>query len=122
MPPHPAQRRRPPRRPARAWSSREARSVGEEGLEPSRSCEHWLLRPDRLPFRHSPTSIVRCEIAREQVGRGACKRWQDMVFALLNVLIRLHVAYFLWEVMANPDDPRFAGKAIPIRNLVIVGG
>jgi len=45
-----------------------------------------------------------------------------VLLALLNVLIRLHIAYFLWEVMAHPDDPRFAGKAIPIRNLVIVGG
>lgn len=45
-----------------------------------------------------------------------------MVLALLNVLIRVHLAYFLWEVMTHPEDPRFAGKAIPIRNLVIVGG
>ena len=45
-----------------------------------------------------------------------------MLWAVLNVAIRVHVAYFLWEVMAHPDDPRFAGKAIPIRNLVIVGG
>jgi hypothetical protein len=45
-----------------------------------------------------------------------------MLSALLNALIRLHIAYFLWEVMTHQDDPRFAGKAIPIRNLVIVGG
>ena len=42
--------------------------------------------------------------------------------AALNVLLRLHLAYFLAEVLRNPDDPRFAGKAIPVRNLVIVGG
>lgn len=41
---------------------------------------------------------------------------------VLNILIRAHLAYFLWEVMAHPEDQRFAGKAIPIRNLVIVGG
>jgi hypothetical protein len=41
---------------------------------------------------------------------------------ILNILIRAHIAYFLWEVMTKGDDPRFAGKAIPIRNLVIVGG
>lgn len=41
---------------------------------------------------------------------------------LLNLLIRLHLAYFLWEVLTHQDDHRFAGKAIPIRNLVIVGG
>jgi len=41
---------------------------------------------------------------------------------LLNVALRLHIAYFLAEVMANPDDRRFAGKAIPLRNLVVVGG
>jgi hypothetical protein len=29
-------------------------TVGEGGLEPPRSCEHWHLKPARLPFRHSP--------------------------------------------------------------------
>ena len=28
--------------------------VGEGGLEPPRSYEHWHLKPARLPFRHSP--------------------------------------------------------------------
>lgn len=45
-----------------------------------------------------------------------------MLLTISNVLIRAHIAYFLWEVMTHPDDPRFAGKAIPVRNLVIVGG
>ena len=40
----------------------------------------------------------------------------------VNVLLRLSLLYFLAEVLLNPDDPRFAGKALPIRNLVIVGG
>ncbi len=40
---------------------------------------------------------------------------------VLNLLIRLSIFYFLAEVMLFQDDPRFAGKAIPIRNLVIVG-
>lgn len=39
---------------------------------------------------------------------------------ILNILIRVSIVYFLGEVILNPDDPRFAGKAIPIRNLVIV--
>lgn len=39
---------------------------------------------------------------------------------ILNILIRLSIFYFLGEVMLLQDDPRFAGKAIPIRNLVIV--
>jgi hypothetical protein len=41
---------------------------------------------------------------------------------LLNLVLRLAVAYFLREVIRAPNDPRFAGKAIPIRNLVIVSG
>ncbi len=45
-----------------------------------------------------------------------------MILAIVNVLIRAHLAWFLFEVMTNKDDRRFAGKAIPIRNLVIVGG
>ena len=29
------------------------RKVPEAGLEPARSCDHWILSPGRLPFRHS---------------------------------------------------------------------
>lgn len=39
---------------------------------------------------------------------------------ILNILIRISILYFLGEVLLFPDDPRFAGKAIPIRNLIIV--
>jgi hypothetical protein len=45
-----------------------------------------------------------------------------MIGLLLNVLLRLSIAYFLVEVLLNPDDPRFVGKALPVRNLTIVGG
>ena len=40
----------------------------------------------------------------------------------LNAVLRLSIAYFLAEAVLQPDDPRFAGKAIPVRNLVVVGG
>lgn len=40
----------------------------------------------------------------------------------LNLLLRLSIAYFLAEVLLRPNDPRFAGKALPVRNLVVVGG
>ena len=39
----------------------------------------------------------------------------------LNIFLRLAILYFLIEVMLNPSDPRFAGKAIAMRNLIIVG-
>lgn len=39
---------------------------------------------------------------------------------LFNILIRVSLLYFLGEVLLFPDDPRFAGKAIPIRNFIIV--
>lgn len=39
---------------------------------------------------------------------------------IVNILIRLSMLYFLGEVLLFPDDPRFAGKAIPIRNFIIV--
>src|SRR5437763_9522192 len=29
------------------------RSLPAEGLEPTRSCDHWILSPARLPFRHA---------------------------------------------------------------------
>ena len=34
----------------------------EGGLEPPRPCEHWHLKPARLPFRHS--RVVSCEYSR----------------------------------------------------------
>lgn len=40
----------------------------------------------------------------------------------LNVLLRASIAAFLADVLRHPQDPRYAGKAIPWRNLVIVGG
>lgn len=44
-----------------------------------------------------------------------------MKWALVfNILIRASIIYFLGEVLFFPDDPRFAGKAIPVRNLIIV--
>ena len=39
---------------------------------------------------------------------------------LVNLVVRFSIIYFLGEVLLFPEDPRFAGKAIPIRNLVIV--
>jgi hypothetical protein len=41
---------------------------------------------------------------------------------LLNVALRLHLLYFLTEVLRRPGDPRFAGKALPVRNALVVGG
>lgn len=40
---------------------------------------------------------------------------------LINILIRIALIYFLVEVMMFPHDPRFEGKAIPLRNLIVVG-
>jgi hypothetical protein len=37
-----------------------------------------------------------------------------------NLALRLCILHFLIEVLRNPNDPRFAGKAIPIRNTIIV--
>jgi hypothetical protein len=41
---------------------------------------------------------------------------------LLNLALRLHLLYFLTEVLRRRDDPRFAGKALPVRNALVVGG
>jgi hypothetical protein len=45
-----------------------------------------------------------------------------MLAQLVNGALRLNLAYFLGEVLLRPEDHRFAGKAIPVRNLIIVGG
>src|SRR5437588_2246019 len=41
---------------------------------------------------------------------------------ITNLALRLSIVYFLAEVLAKPDDARFAGKAIPARNLIVAGG
>ena len=41
---------------------------------------------------------------------------------ITNLALRLIIVYFLAEVLAKPDDARFAGKAIPARNLIVAGG
>ena len=47
------------RREDRAISSgdllRDRMVVPKVGLEPTRDCSHWFLRPARLPFRHFGT-------------------------------------------------------------------
>ena len=39
----------------------------------------------------------------------------------LNALLRASIAAFLVDTLRHPDDPRYAGKAIPVRNLLVVG-
>ncbi|HEV8191148.1 MAG TPA: hypothetical protein VGP82_06650 [Ktedonobacterales bacterium] len=39
----------------------------------------------------------------------------------LNALLRASIGAFLIDVLRHPHDPRYAGKAIPVRNLLIVG-
>ncbi len=39
----------------------------------------------------------------------------------VNLLLRASIAGFLVDVLRRPDDPRYKGKAIPIRNLLVVG-
>jgi hypothetical protein len=39
----------------------------------------------------------------------------------LNLLLRASIAAFLADVLRRPHDPRYAGKAIPVRNLLVVG-
>jgi hypothetical protein len=41
---------------------------------------------------------------------------------LINAAIRLSIVHFLAEVWRKPNDPRSAGKAIPLRNFVVAGG
>jgi hypothetical protein len=43
-----------------------------------------------------------------------------MIGYACNALLRSGIAGFLVDVMRHPHDPRYEGKAIPMRNLVIV--
>lgn len=51
-----------------------------------------------------------------------CKdRTRRRALLLLNIAVRVAIVYWLAEAWVLQDDPRFAGKAIPERNTVIVG-
>lgn len=39
----------------------------------------------------------------------------------LNAFLRASIAAFLADTLRHPHDPRYEGKAIPVRNLLIVG-
>ena len=39
----------------------------------------------------------------------------------INALLRVSIAAFLVDALRHPHDPRYAGKAIPVRNLLVVG-
>jgi hypothetical protein len=39
----------------------------------------------------------------------------------LNALLRTNIAAFLADTLLHPHDPRYEGKALPLRNLVVVG-
>ena len=53
---------------------------------------------------------------------GKHRRPSSWIGLGLDAGLRLWILAFLIEVMRSPNDPRFAGKAIPIRNLVVVLG
>lgn len=48
-------------------------------------------------------------------------RWQQAVGYMIDGCLRASVAAMLAHAMLHPQDPRYAGKAIPLRNLIIVG-
>ncbi len=46
---------------------------------------------------------------------------RQVIGCAANVLLRASSAAFLADVLRRPRDPRYAGKAIPVRNVLIVG-
>lgn len=47
--------------------------------------------------------------------------WGRVAGYVLNGLLRVSTAAMLADTVRHPQDPRYAGKAIPMRNLIIVG-
>lgn len=48
-------------------------------------------------------------------------RWSWWAGLALNALVRASIVVFLVDALRHPDDLRYAGKAIPGRNLLVVG-
>ncbi len=46
---------------------------------------------------------------------------RGMAGAAVNILLRASIVGFLAHVLRHPHDRRYEGKAIPVRNLIIVG-
>jgi hypothetical protein len=68
------------------------------------------------PFSTSASTYELCGLQHFLSGRP----WRRTGFAL-NAFQRISIAAFLADVLRHPQDPRYAGKAIPVRNLLIVG-
>ena len=43
--------------------------VGEEGVEPSRPCDQWILNPSCMPFHHSPEFVKQIWRRRPESNR-----------------------------------------------------
>src|SRR5438270_10106310 len=95
------------------WTESARRLVGR-----SRSRPRSIRRSGRAP-RSCGSSV---STTARVFGRVAVSEPRQAAGAALDLALRLHLGYFLAEVLTHPRDPRFAGKAIPVRNLLIVGG
>lgn len=79
----------------------------------------WEIRTRNSDPATIGTSRPPTEGQRQRPGAWSGRRSGALA---LNIAVRASIAYFLVEALRHPDDPRFAGKAIPWRNLLIVGG
>src|SRR5437764_13824391 len=73
--------RKKSRRPSRSWVDSLAARLPAEGLEPTRSCDHWILSPARLPV--PPRRLAKATVSHwtprvqvklhcsSEAGRGA---------------------------------------------------
>lgn len=53
------------------------RTIPEKGLEPSHSCEYWILNPTRLPFRHSGLGKAVLDGNGEEFKRWGARQGKD---------------------------------------------
>ena len=67
-------------------------------------------------------SLLRATWRRLRTATASFKPEQpaERLGLTVNLALRASITYFLSESMLFPNDPRFAGKAIPIRNVIIV--
>lgn len=93
----------------------EGRSVEQEEAQATAAAVQPPTGPD------ARQAVAGASAREPLVQRVRGMAWDRAAGFAVNALLRASIAGFLADVLRRPDDPRYAGKAIPLRNLIIVG-
>ncbi len=80
------------------------------------------MRGHTVASRPDPISLQGKRTDQRNTRHGEYPAWAFKVGMFVNLLLRVMIVYFAAESTFLPDDPRYAGKGLTIRNILIVVG